>query len=219
MQRGTQRFLAGGFVALALLMLLAVQGTNANSFSVTALGAEVHTGQAIDFVGTGFIPGEPVAYWLTLPDQTVIADPTRRFTAGQNGSVLLPYKVPAGTPGGTWHITLYGELSRSPVVTSFQVIDGTNLVPIIAAFPPAAPAGSYFGFYALGLKGDESVSYWISAPGGGLFEAFPDGAHTDGAGRVDIGWIAPYGVPPGTWVLTVQGNESNQARAIPFQIQ
>lgn len=220
MQQLSRRLLVAGFApALLLLVFLAAHSASAGNYTLNPLLGEVHTGNAIDFVGSGFIPGERVSFWLTLPDETVVADPKRVAFAGENGSVLVTYAVPWGAPGGTWALTLYGEESRTPVITQFTVIDGDNVVPIVAAFPPAAPAGSYFGFYALGLEADEPVSYWISAPGGVVFEAFPGGAHTDGAGRVDVRWTAPHGAKPGTWVLTVQGLDSGRARAIPFQIQ
>lgn len=220
MQRLSQRLLVAGFApALLLLVFLAVHSASASSYTLNPLISEVHTGKAIDFAGTGFIPGERVSFWLTLPDQTVVADPKRVATAGENGSVLVTYAVPWGAPGGTWAITLYGEESRMPVITHFTVIDGDNVVPIVAAFPPAAPSGSYFGFYALGLEANEQVSYWISAPGGVVFEAFPSGAYTDDNGRVNLAWTSPAGVKAGTWVLTVQGLDSGRARAIPFEVQ
>ncbi|MFL5807584.1 MAG: hypothetical protein ACJ8CR_38390, partial [Roseiflexaceae bacterium] len=91
--------------------------------------------------------------------------------------------------------------------------------PQAAVAPLAGPPGTTFTFAALGYDEKEKVSYWFTGPDGQIHAAYPSGAQANRDGRVDINWTAPSDALIGTWVITIQGLDSNVARAVPFEIR
>jgi hypothetical protein len=187
--------------------------------SISTSNTNITAGQRVEFTGSNFWAGEKVVNWATGPDQSV-ANGNTFANAAKDGSVAFSFDLPRDALSGTWAVTAYGVDSKTPAVTYFEVSgrDPGTVQPVAAVEPTAGPAGTQFAFAAIGYKPKERISYWVTAPGGEVYAAYPDAAESKN-GRVDIGWRAPVDAAKGTWVMTIQGLKSGTARAIPFEIQ
>ena len=210
--------IAGPIVVL-LALLLALPGTAlAASFTLTPVQPSVASGRTINFIGTGFTPGERVAIWATAPDQTVISGDFE-FAEGAAGQIDIGFKVPDDALGGRWSLTAYGFVSKTPVITTFEVQgrDPATATPQALVAPAVGAPGSQFDFAALGFKKKETVSYWFTGPDGLIHDAYPEGDSANSDGRVDLRWRAPADAVRGIWVITIQGIKSGVARGVPFE--
>ena len=207
-------------IAILMALLLALpSAARAEGFTLGPTKPAVAAGQTIEFTGAGFTRGERVATWFTAPDQSVLSGGFAN--AGDAGRIEVGFKVPKDAIGGRWAITAYGGVSKTPVVATFEVQgrDPATVTAQAAVAPPSAPAGTTFAFAALGFESKELVSYWLTGPDSVIHAAYPEGARTNKDGRVDLTWTAPADALRGTWVITIQGLQSDVARAVPFQIQ
>ncbi len=179
----------------------------------------VQAGHEIHFYGYGFNPDEWVSTWATTPREAVVTGKNVRVK--DEGELSFSFKVPEEAESGQWSMTVRSEESNMLVITYFQVLgrDPSIADYQAAASPPVAPPGTEFAFAATGFDDEEDVSYWITAPDAHVYEAFPKGAESNDDGRVDITWFAPHYAPQGTWVITMQGYDSDVARAIPFDVR
>ncbi len=205
---------------LALVIALALPaGARAADLTLTALAATVNAGEAIRFVGAGFVPGERVVTWATAPDQDVLSGDEE--TAGVDGRVELSFEVPRNALGGRWAFTAYGRVGRAPVAVTFQVNgrDPSSAPLQIAVEPAAAAPGETFAFAARGYKGGETVSYWVTAPDGTIYAARPESRKATSDGRVDFEWTSGHDAPRGIYVMTIQGITSGTARGVRFEIR
>src|SRR5215213_8889191 len=196
-----------GPVMILLALLLALPGAAlAASFTLTPAQASVAAGQTMNFIGTGFTSGERVAIWATAPDQTVISGDFE-FAKGAAGEIDIGFKVPDDALGGRWALTAYGFISKTPVITTFEVQgrDPATAVPQALVAPASGAPGAQFDFAALGFKKKETVSYWFTGPDGAIHAAYPAGDSANSDGRVDLSWRSPADAVRGTWVLTIQG--------------
>jgi hypothetical protein len=205
--------------ALLALLLILPAGALAAGYTLEPAQPTVEAGQIITFAGGGFTPGERVVTWATAPDQAVIGG--NYANANSAGAIEFGFRVPSNALGGRWAMTAYGLASKTPVVAAFDVLgrspDTAN--PQAAVAPSSGPPGTTFAFAAFGYDGKEKISYWFTAPDGKLYAAYPERAKSDRDGRVDITWTAPGDAQPGAWVITIQGLQSNVARAVPFEIR
>lgn len=178
----------------------------------------VQAGHEIRFYGYGFNADEWVSIWATTPREAVVTGKNVRVK--DEGELSFGFKVPEDAESGQWSMTVRGEESNMLVITYFQVLGRDPRVADYqaAASPPVGPPGTEFAFAATGFDDEEDVSYWITAPNAQVYEAFPKGAEANDDGRVDITWFAPRNAPQGTWVITMQGYDSDVARAIPFDV-
>ena len=83
------------------------------SLSMTAYAA--HPGDLVQFVGTGYLPGEPV---VVTSDR---GDVSFSFTADTNGSFTAGGTLPAGLVAGNLTFTVTGQHSLSPRQITFYV--------------------------------------------------------------------------------------------------
>jgi hypothetical protein len=192
----------------------------AQSYTLTAQVPSVQAGNDIEFVGSGFREGERVGSWATAPDGAVLGGDEAE-ASGPEGSITLRFYVPGGALGGRWAFTVFGDESRVPVVATFEVVgrSGGGTQPQAAVEPAAGPPGTSFAFAGLGFSELEQVSYWVTAPDGEIYAAYPSGAEAEESGRVDFRWTAPTDAPRGVWVMTMQGIKSNTARGVRFEVR
>jgi hypothetical protein len=121
---------------------------------------------------------------------------------------------------GRWSFTAYGLQTKTPVITTFEVI-GRNPASIERAasvLPTSGVPGTRFAFSATGFGKKEKVSYWITAPDGKVVDAHPEGTRANNDGRIDFHWNLPQNAISGTWVMTMQSPKKSVGRAIPFQV-
>jgi hypothetical protein len=206
---------------IVLLALLALpEAARAQSLTLAPEQPSVAAGQTIGFVGTGFTRGEQVAIWATAPDQTVIGGDFE-FAKGDEGRIDVGFEVPEDAIGGRWSLTAYGFVTKTPVITTFEVQgrDPATAVHQVSVAPSSGAPGSQFAFAALGFRSKEKVSYWFTGPDGKVYDAYPEGDRANSDGRVDITWRAPADAIHGIWVITIQGLKSNVARGVPFEIR
>jgi hypothetical protein len=212
---------AARLALLTLLLLVAAPLAEAQEAQpvLEATTPTVRAGERAYFVGRGFVRNERLSAWVTTSDQRVL-DIGFAKAYGDEGRVELSYRVRGDAISGRWALTLYGEVSQTPVVAFFEVIGRSpaNSKPPIAVEPPAGPPGTRFKFFASGYDEDEDVSHWFTAPDGTLI-AFPEANEASKDGEVYFEWMAPATAQAGVWVVTVQGKRSNVARGISFEIR
>ena len=205
-------------LAVLAALLSAPVAVQAADYALNPTQPSVEAGALIDFTGSGFTQGERVVTWATAPDQAVIGG-NYADAAGAEGRIVFNFRVPASDIGGRWAMTAYGLVSKMPVVATFEVIgQAADTTPQAAVAPNSGPRGTRFAFAAFGYSKKEKVSYWLTAPNGKVFAAYPEGATANSDGRVDIAWESPADAPAGFWAITMQGVKSNRARAVPFEI-
>ena len=210
------------FVCICLLVAAALTPAHAQQAGVTlqALQATVSAGGEISFAGNGFTPGERVATWVTTPDQAVLSGGYAYASRRDGGRIEFSFRLPEGALNGRWAMTARGDEGQTAAVAIFDVVGGSEAVPLSAAVSPASgPPGTRFAFAAGGFRDREKISYWVTAPDTSIAAAFPEGAETDGDGRVDLSWTASADAPRGIWVMTMQGITSGTARAIRFEVR
>jgi hypothetical protein len=215
-----RRFIAFFSVFLLALMALPLMSQASEPPFISTTNTGITAGQRVEFTGANFWRNEKVVFWGTAPDQSVISGNGYTHAEGNGGYVIFGFDLPRDAMSGTWAVTAYGIDSQVPAIVYFDVYgrDPASVQPAAAVVPNVGWAGTDFSFAATGYKTRERISYWVSAPGGAVFAAFPDAAQSRD-GRVDLNWRAPAGATPGTWVMTIQGLSSGTARAIPFEIQ
>jgi hypothetical protein len=210
--------IAGSIIVL-LAVLLALPSA-ALAATLTPAQPSVAAGQTININGSGFTRGEQVAIWATAPDQTVIGGDFE-FAEGDAGLIDIGFEVPHDALGGRWSLTAYGFISKTPVITTFEVQgrDPATATPQATVAPMVGTPGTQFDFAALGYREKEKVSYWFTGPDNVIHAAYPEGDRANSDGRVDLSWQAPADAVRGIWVVTIQGLNSGVARGIPFEIR
>jgi len=213
-----------GTVLMLLLAITLLPGTvvQAQTITLEPERPSVEAGSTLRLFGRNFERGERVSWWTTNPHGAVLGG-ERVEASRDSGYVEIFFEVPEDADSGRWFLTAYGEESQEPVIASFGVIghdpDPNNPDDFqIKVAPPSGPAGTEFAFAAKGYDDNEEISYWITAPDGSIYAAFPKGADADETGRVDLTWQVPYDAPRGMWVMTIQGYDSTVARGIRFEV-
>ncbi len=206
-----------GTLALAGLLALAPRQTRAQSIHLQPEAPSVNAGERLRFAGHGFEPRERVDVWATDPQQGVVRG--KYADADNQGYVTISFWVPVDAVGGQWVLTARGDRSAAPITVAFEVVGRAPQSETFQAkvAPPGGLAGTTFMFAATGFDTDERVSYWITDPNGVIFQSFHRGTEADD-GRVDFSWTAPDDAQAGRWVMTMQGYDTNRARAVPFYI-
>ena len=209
---------AGRAIVVVLAALLTVPAVvRAAEYTLAPAQPSVEAGATIAFTGAGFVVHERVVTWATTPTQAVIGG--RYADAERDGSIAFSFHVPDSAIGGRWSMTAYGLISKTPVVTTFEVIgQPADAMPQAAVAPESGPPGTRFAFAGLGFDRKEKVSYWITAPDGKVYAAYPEKATANSSGRIDVHWQSPTDAPTGVWAITMQGLKSHAVRAVPFTI-
>lgn len=187
--------------------------------SLTANRTTVSAGEWIIFTGAGFWPDERVSVWSTAPNGVVLGG--EFYWADPSGNVWFDRRIADDAIGGRWAMTAYGDLSKTPVIATFDVngkpIDQAAF--IASASPESGPPGTVFAFAATGYDEKERISYWFTGPDGVVYDSYNQTVRTDKNGRIDLTWTAPGDAVRGRWVVTIQGIKSAMARAIVFEIR
>jgi hypothetical protein len=87
--------------------------------SLTASPASGPVGTSFTFSGSGFEGEEIVSYWLTGPNG--MAYEGGDVVVSDNGSVSFSYTIGAGSQGGMWQMSAYGQSSDRLGVATFTV--------------------------------------------------------------------------------------------------
>src|SRR5436190_10406198 len=134
--------IAGQIVVLLGLLLALPNAALAASFTLTPAQPSIAAGQTMSFIGTGFTRGERVAIWATAPDQTVISGDFE-FAEGAEGRIDIGFDVPQDALGGRWSLTAYGFVSKTPVITTFEVQgrDPATATPQVSVAPASGAPG------------------------------------------------------------------------------
>ncbi len=215
--------IVGIIVTLLLAVtLLPISTTQAQSMTLAPERSSVEAGSTLRFIGRNFERGERVFWWTTNPSGAVLGG-KQSEASRERGYVEIYLEVPEDADSGRWYLTAYGEESQEPVIASFMVIgydpDPNDVDDFqIKVAPPTGPAGTEFAFAAKDYDDGEEISYWITAPDGSIYAAFPKGANADETGRVDLTWQVPYDAPRGIWIMTIQGYDSTVVRGIRFEV-
>jgi hypothetical protein len=210
--------LAGLAALLATLIVAQPAPALAADLTLTPLAAAVDAGSSIEFAGANFRPGERIAIWATAPDTAVIGG--EYYWASAEGTAKIIFDIPRDAIGGTWALTVRGDISKQLAIAYFQV-NGRPAAEAdrqVTVTPEAGGRSTRFVFRAEGFKDEERISFWITGPDGTVYSAEPEGDRADDEGEVSIAWSPPADAPLGVSVLTMQGIKSGRARAIPFTI-
>jgi hypothetical protein len=177
-------------------------------------------GTIFHFVGSGFKPEEPLAYWVTPPEGEAFSD-NRTVYADPEGNINLAWQSPADAMLGTWVMSIQGQNSVKQVHLDFVIgstsANGEPPPPPEGVSPAAGAPGTTFSFFAEGFEQHEVVGWWPTTPQGRVLDGAVD-VQTSKAGRLEWTWTAPPDAAPGTWTMTVQGKTSNLERVIRFEI-
>lgn len=207
--------------ALVLPTVLTVPAATAQSggYTLVTITPTVRAGERADFEGSGFLKDERVASWATTPDQQVIGGAFAKAT-GKEGRISIGFDVPKDALGGRWSFTVYGELSQTSVVATFEVIARTpnQKKPAVSIAPPSGGPNTRFKVFASGFRDLERISYWVTAPDGSI-DAHPEDNDATEDGDVYFDWTAPLTIAPGTHTITIQGVKSGVVRGITVEIR
>jgi hypothetical protein len=106
----------------------------------------VYAGRAISFPCAGFLPGETVdIYWKSTATSAI-----KTFVAGQDGSGVAAFKVPAATRG-TANLIAKGRSSGRTVVSPITVTSYLRLTPA------SGPGGTTVSAKVYGFKAGEKI--------------------------------------------------------------
>ncbi len=137
----------------------------------------------VDIAGNGFIPGEPVSFWATLPDGSVV--PLSTVSADDGGTAFIQMELLTGKfPTGNIQFSARGNTSNYLAIGAFllqagglsQSAGGSTLTASYLGAPQTVSAGTVpglQGFFASdfllltarGYRGTETITF---------FQTFPD---------------------------------------------
>lgn len=189
-----------GAVAIAAMLALPMSTASAQRIAGPRVTpTDGVPGVRFTFVAPGFIgavpdedagenSGEQIAYWLNLPDGTVISaerhegkgaedDTMRPMLARANGygEVTVRWSSPDTAMVGRYSLVMRGLESDFEVVLPFTMhADGWQTELQTNVTPSAGPAGGEFRFVATGFQPavvdddstGEEVAYWFNTPDG-----------------------------------------------------
>jgi hypothetical protein len=209
-----RRTIVSGLLALALLgnaLLLPPAATvGAQAVSATATGDPA----VVEVLATGFEDNETVSTWLTGPSQQVQASASHETDGG--GDVSFRLRIPRHFEPGRWAITVHGLDSGAEAVGSFEVAArGPDLA--LGVSPASGPPGTTFAFSGAGFEGGETVSYWLTGPGGATYE----GGEADaigGDGAVSFSYTVGAGTQGGAWAMSAYGQASDRLAVTTFTV-
>ncbi len=206
--KSIRRLLIGGFgLSIALLLFTWSWISSANSASLTASPSNPHQNDTVTLVGYGFIPGEPIAVWITYPDYRVygVADFPANAEGGFNYPYLPDFLGATFTPTGRYVYTAHGKESGREVYAEIVVDVAPAPGPSLNVRLEVAANGSSFTFTGSGYQARETVALWMRYPDNSIVDL---GHRTaDASGNVRYIFEAA-GKPVGRYALTVRGLKS-----------
>jgi hypothetical protein len=173
-------------------------------------------GATFTFSGSGFKPGEDVAYWSSEPDGTPVPESVK-VEADGDGNIEWEWQSSDQADPGTWTMSVYGESSRGEAYVNFTIVASDNR-PAIAVNPSVGGPGTTFNFQAIGYERGERLNLWAEGPGASRIDIdFNPEADTDGS--VTWSWTAPEQIIAGDWVMVAEGQESELMLRAGFRIE
>ena len=164
-----------------------------------------------EFIAAGFGAHETISTWLTGPSGQVVAAPERK--ADDDGEILFTLRLPRYAEPGRWALTAHGLSTDREAVAAFELPPRAPDLAL-AVEPAAGPPGTTFTFTGEGFRGDERVSWWLTAPDGAGVDG--DVLEASATGRVRIELRTAADAPAGPWTLVAYGAESELLATTPF---
>ncbi|HEX8231116.1 MAG TPA: hypothetical protein VF826_17650 [Chloroflexia bacterium] len=196
--------------------------------NVTVKPPCAEAGSTFYFAGSGFVPGEPVGAYVTLPNGRVygtdFTDP-----AGAKGEMDAFFiNTLRGDTPGVWTVTMEGLRSGRKSLGYFKVtppaeIDCSGLPANVdgSVTPQCGAAGSTFTFEAWGFaQGGEIVSRFYTSPTGAVYTE-PERSLTGSSseGRITGMKLVPVKeLERGLWTATFEGKKSHKRSIVYFRI-
>jgi hypothetical protein len=192
--------------------------------------------------------GEEIAYWINLPNGTIIStreidDAQRALKARANGygEVTIVWSAPGDAIPGPYSLVMHGLQSDKEVAIPFGVhADGWQTVLQTDVTPRVGPAGSTFRFVATGFdkpadkdsQYGEQVAYWFNTPDGKVISSEKRSGKTDYGnetkpllhladkhGTVNLVWDSPADLKPGLYSIVLHGLDSHHEVLMYFTIK
>lgn len=184
---------------------------------------EASPGQALQFRADGYTGGEEIAWWINAPSSNTPVDRSGidEYFADAAGMVTFTWSVPLDAVSGQWSAVIRGVDSRVEQKVLFTVVGGASAPassgPTVEMSPRVAAPGATLAFTATGFHRKDILNYWATGPDGVVVsDNQPITTLTDGSGVWS--WTTPVDMPPGQWVVSVQGPKSNVRLELPLEI-
>ncbi len=181
-------------------------------------------GSVFAFFATGFAPEEWVRYWINDPYAGVHEGGEVR--ANHMGRADWTWKSPMDAVPGAWSMVAFGKTSQQERVIAFAIDTGARGPGMetpagqeaydAAVSPPSGAPGTEFDIFGRGFHEYERVVFWLTNPAGQEYQAHAFG--TNEYGRVDWTWESPANAQPGTWIVRMQGDQSQVERIVTLDI-
>jgi hypothetical protein len=208
-------------IAIASFPIEAPELVIKNSVAIELVESGQTQGNPYVFAGSGYIPSEPVALWLTFPDGSVR---DLQIVDAGDGSFTYRYTPSAEDPIGTYQITAFGRSSERTAITSFvvEVADylATAEPTTLEVFPPQARQLDIVTMTGRGFDPGEVVSLWLTLPDGSVVTMY-EGVTLSGAfqERVYLPAVIPEGgLPVGIHHLSAYGSTSGRRAIASFEL-
>ena len=185
-------------------------------------------GTSFYFLGSGFVEGEPVGAYVTLPTGQVYGTD---FTDPADSKGMMDaffINTNRGDPPGIWTVTMEGLRSGRKGFGYFKVtppgeLNCSGLPANIdgSVTPQCGSAGSTFTFEAYGFApGGEIVARFYTSPTGVVYSEFErnlTGSSSDG--RIgNMRFVTVKEMERGTWTATFQGKKSGKRSVVYFKL-
>jgi hypothetical protein len=182
-------------------------------------------GTTFVFDGWGFIPGEDVGIYATLPSGEVYGT-VDTDEADSEGKVKGWYvNTDSRSPNGIWAATMEGLTSHYKAIGYFKVTppvapdcSGVPAGVNVVVTPNCAPAGTSFRLEARGFQLGEQVSLYFTTPNGQVFGGSTS-LGVDSEGRLPpVTFRTTANFDRGIWAATFEGRRSHNISTGYFKI-
>jgi hypothetical protein len=190
--------------------------------AITPTSAEA--GHRFTITGSGFVPGETVALWLTTPTGARSDGPAK--TADSQGQLSTWWDHTSdpimGDPLGQYTVYARGNQSQKTVTATFTVTTAPAPIyePGLAITPTSAEAGHRFTITGSGFVPGETVALWLTTPTGARSDGSAKTA--DSQGQLSTWWdhISDpiMGEPLGQYTVYARGNQSQKTVTATFTV-
>jgi hypothetical protein len=200
--RAVRLLLGAALLLLAAAFSYASRAAPESTLSTSTPSVPQETSVTLN--GAGFEPGEPVAFWQTLPDFTVYS--LGELSADASGAFALSVFLGQELPVGRHTITARGMLSGREEYLDVELTLAHGPEPTqpstLEATPFVERQGATITLRGTGFGAGEQVALWGRYPDGGSFDLATIG--TDSGGSFEV-QLAFGGNPVGLYVFSAQG--------------
>ncbi len=203
---------------------LTITGTTGAAPGASVTPDVAPIGTTLSFAADGFGRYEPLSWWLTAPDRSIVPGMVEQ-PASATGVYTWTWTIPLDAQAGTWQMILLGSASRREYRIPFTVLAGEptppsptpNPAPTPKPAPPSRPsdtpsgtvapevgaAGDTFNFRVEGYRPRTIMTYWITAPNRRVYPAEAT-IVVDKHGILTWAWTAPADAASGVWQVAVK---------------